>query len=123
MFSTGAIMAAQEIEPMASMTCCRHGVAPTRYPALRSCRLSPATQAAQHTTAPIMTAATGPIVDSLPRNASNTNAANRIVAIVMPETGLLDEPTRPAMYADTEQKRNPATTMITDIAAPTPTLP
>ena len=43
--------------------------------------------------------------------------------MVMPDTGLLDEPTRPAMYADTEQNRNPATTMITDIAAPTPTLP
>ena len=31
----------------------------------------------------------------------------------MPDTGLLEDPTRPAMYADTEQNRNPATTMIT----------
>ena len=36
--------------------------------------------------------------------------------MVMPDTGLLDEPTRPAMYADTEQNRNPATTMMTAIA-------
>src|SRR3954468_20565570 len=114
---------AQDTEPMASITCWRHGVAPTRYPAFRSCRLSPATQAAQHTTAPIMTAATGPMVEDLPRNATSTSAANRIVAIVMPDTGLLDEPTSPAMYADTEQNRNPATTMITDIAIPTPRLP
>ena len=85
--------------------------------------MSPATQAAQHTTAPIMTAATGPMVESLPRKPNNTSAANRMVAMVMPDTGLLDEPTRPAMYADTEQNRNPATTMITDIATPTPTLP
>ena len=85
--------------------------------------MSPATQAAQHTTAPIMTAATGPIAESLPRKANNTSAANRIVAMVMPDTGLLDEPTRPAMYADTEQNRKPATTMITDIATPTPMLP
>src|SRR3954468_20872989 len=96
---------AQDTEPMASITCWRHGVAPTRYPALRSCRLSPATQAAQHTTAPIITAATGPMVELLPRKPSNTSAANRMVAMVMPETGLLEDPTRPAMYADTEQNR------------------
>ena len=36
--------------------------------------------------------------------------------MVMPDTGLLDEPTRPAMYADTEQNRKPATIMMTDIA-------
>ena len=29
-FSVGAMTSAQEIEPMASMTCWRHGVAPTR---------------------------------------------------------------------------------------------
>ena len=30
----------------------------------------------------------------------------------MPETGLFDEPTRPAMYADTELNRKPATIMM-----------
>jgi hypothetical protein len=84
--------------------------------------LSPATQAAQHTTAPIITAATGPISEVGPRKPSNTRAANRIVAIVMPETGLLEEPTRPAMYAETAQNRNPATTMITAMAKPMPML-
>src|SRR5262245_10740933 len=79
--------------------------------------------AAQQTTAPIITAATGPIDELLPRNAASTSAANRMVAIVMPDTGLFDVPTRPAMYADTEQNRNPAMIMITDIARATPTLP
>ena len=37
---------------------------------------------------------------------SSTTAANRMVAMVMPETGLFDEPTRPAMYAETEQNRS-----------------
>ena len=62
-----------------------------------------------------MIAATGPIAESLPRKPSSTSEANRIVAIVMPDTGLFDEPTRPAMYADTEQNRNPATIMMTVI--------
>ena len=35
-----------------------------------------------------------------------------MVAIVMPDTGLLDEPTRPAMYAETEQNRKPARIMM-----------
>jgi hypothetical protein len=61
--------------------------------------------------------------EDLPRHPTSTSAANRMVAIVMPDTGLLDEPTRPAMYAETEQNRNPATTMITAMARPTPTLP
>ncbi len=54
-------------------------------------------QAAQQTTAPIMMAATGPASLSLPIKTNSTTAENRIVAMVMPETGLLDEPTRPAM--------------------------
>ncbi len=35
-----------------------------------------------------------------------------MVPMVMPDTGLLDEPTRPAMYADTELNRKPATIMM-----------
>ena len=45
---------------MPSITCWRQGVAPTSWPAFRSCRLSPATAAALQVTAPIMIAATGP---------------------------------------------------------------
>ena len=46
-----------------------------------------------------------------------------MVEMVMPETGLLDEPTRPAMYADTEQNRNPAATIMTVIGMLTAKLP
>ena len=44
-----------------------------------------------------MIAATGPIFESLPSSTISISEANRIVAMVMPETGLFDEPTRPAM--------------------------
>ena len=54
---------------------------------------------------------------------NNSNEVSRIVAIVMPEIGLLDEPTRPAIYAATEENRNPVTTMITVIARATPMVP
>ena len=83
--------------PIASMTCWRHGVAPSSWPALRSCRLSPATAAAEQVTAPIRIAATGPTSEPRPRKASSTSDENRIVEMVIPETGLFDEPTRPAM--------------------------
>ena len=53
--------------------------------------------AAQHTTAPTMMVATGPIAALAPMSPSSTAAANRMVAMAMPETGLLEEPTRPAM--------------------------
>src|SRR5690606_41642446 len=81
--------------------------------------LSPPTAAAQHTTAPIMIAATAPsgapptwFWPSAPSRISSTTEANRMVAMVMPDTGLLDEPTRPARYADTETNRKPATIMM-----------
>src|SRR5690606_27231362 len=69
-------------------------------------------QAAQQTTAPIMIAATGPIVASAPISTTSTPAENRIVAMVIPDTGLFEEPTRPAMYADTDTNRKPATIMM-----------
>src|SRR3546814_16380668 len=59
-----------------------------------------------------MIAATAPIGESRPSNSTSTSEANRIVATVMPETGLLDEPTSPARYADTETNRKPATIMM-----------
>src|SRR5438477_744991 len=98
------------------MTCCFHGVEPTSCPHLRSCRLSPPIAAAQHTTPPIRIAATGPAGLSRPRARSN-NAETRMVEIVIPGTGLLEEPTSPAMCDATAENRNPAITTTTDITA------
>ncbi len=53
--------------------------------------------AAQQTTAPTMIAAAGPLFAPGPMSASNSNDVSRIVAIVIPDTGLFDEPTSPAM--------------------------
>src|SRR5687767_6779742 len=69
-----------------------------------------------------MMVATGPDSAVRPMSIVSTSAAKRIVQMVMPDTGLLDEPTRPAMYADTEQKMNPATIMMIVIADATPRL-
>jgi len=80
--------------------------------------LSPPTAAAQHTTAPIMIAATAPIGDSRPSSSINTTDANRMVAMVMPDTGLFDEPTNPARYADTDTNRKPAMIMMMVIRMP-----
>ena len=80
-------------------------------------------QAAQQTTAPIMIAATGPSAALRPISSISTTAANRIVQMVMPETGLFEEPTRPAMYAETEQNRKPATIMMIVIGRLTARLP
>jgi hypothetical protein len=63
--------------------------------------------AAQQTTAPIIIAAGAPTLEFSPRSNRRRRDENRIVAIVTPEIGLLDEPTIPAMYAATAEKRNP----------------
>src|SRR5690349_5543686 len=104
------------------MICCALGVAPTRYPAFRSWRLSPAIAAAQHVTAPIMIAATGPLEDSFPINANKMRDEVSIVAIVTPEIGLLELPTNPAIYPATAENKKPARIMITDIKSVTGTL-
>src|ERR1700733_4609402 len=96
-FITGAMTAALTTTPTQSITCWRQGVAPTSCPAFRSCRLSPATAAALQTTAPMNTPATAPMADLPPTNHMSTREANRMVQIVIPETGLFDDPTSPAM--------------------------
>ena len=53
--------------------------------------------AAQHTTAPIMIAAEAPTSESLPKRDKSKRDEKRIVAMVTPEIGLLDEPTIPAI--------------------------
>ena len=52
----------------------------------------------------------------------STTEANRMVAMVMPDTGLFEEPTRPAKYADTDTNRKPATIMMIVIGMLTPQL-
>src|SRR3546814_17894103 len=49
---------------------------------------------------------------SLPSKSTSTSERKRIVDMGMTETGLLDEPTSPARYADTETNRKPATIMM-----------
>ena len=97
MFSTRPSTAAAESVPMICMICCFQGVAPTRCPVFKSCRLSPPMAAAQHTTAPIIIALAAPSGDPAPRMINNSKDENRIVAMVTPETGLFDDPTMPAM--------------------------
>jgi hypothetical protein len=96
-FSTGAITKADTPVPTINMTCCFHGVAPTSQPVLRSCRLSPAMAAAHATTAPMRMAAAAPFPPASPNTTRRRSEANRRVAMVTPETGLLDEPTSPVM--------------------------
>ena len=77
-----------------AISCCLQGVRADRGSrAFRSCRLSPPTAAAQRTTAPIMIARDRRRAASRCRaTAISISEANRIVAMVMPETGLFDEP-------------------------------
>ncbi len=53
--------------------------------------------AAQQTTAPITRAAAGPAGCPDPMNSTSSRAAHIIVAMVTPDTGLLELPTNPAM--------------------------
>jgi hypothetical protein len=88
--------------PMMSATCCRHGVAPTSCPVLRSCRLSfeivatlmtiAVTNSANATSAAVEVRIAGPCV-----SASSSSEAPRTVRIARPDTGEFDEPIRPAM--------------------------
>lgn len=43
----GGMAKAEEVTPTMSMTCCFQGVAPTMWPVLRSCMLSPEMDPAQ----------------------------------------------------------------------------
>ena len=59
--------------------------------------MSPEIAAAQATTAPTKIAAAGPTALSAPSSANRRRDVNSKVAIVTPEIGLFDEPTRPAI--------------------------
>ena len=110
---------AAEIVPTICIICWRYGVAPTIWPAFKSCILSPAMAPAQQTTLPTMIAAAGPLTAPLPISSTNSKAETTTVAIVNPESGLLDEPTRPAMYAATPEKIKPVMTIVTAIVKET----
>ena len=50
---TGGMISEPKTTPMTRATCCFHGVAPTSWPVLRSCRLSFAMVAMQNTIADV----------------------------------------------------------------------
>jgi len=95
--STGTRTTAPVSTPTTCMICCFHGVAPTKCPVFKSCRLSPPIAAAQQTTAPMTNVAAGPAGCAAPRNRTSNSEATMIVAMVTPDTGLLELPTSPAI--------------------------
>src|SRR3954468_4541501 len=90
------------------------GVAPTRYPVLRSCDVPPALAAAMQTTAPTQRAIGEYMSPVQPRN-TNSRQVRISVAMVIPEIGFDEVPIRPVMRDDTVTNRNPK--MMTRIAA------
>ena len=97
--------------PIISPICCFLGVAPSRYPVFRSCDVSPAIAATIQITDPIAIAAVIPSIPVLPLALIDI-VAIRSVAIAIPETGLLELPTRPTIREDTVAKKKPNTTII-----------
>tara|TARA_B100001175_G_C19491198_1_gene632684 strand:+ start:1931 stop:2155 length:225 start_codon:yes stop_codon:yes gene_type:complete len=66
-----------------------------------------------------MIALAAPTPDPVPKRANNKIEVNRMVAMVTPEIGLFDDPTTPAIYAATAEKRKPNTIIITVNSAAT----
>ena len=88
--------------PTTRATCCRQGVASTSWPVLRSCRLSLALTATARSMAVISRAkATSGLASPLTIKglamARVRRAAPRTARMAMPDTGLFDEPIKPAM--------------------------
>ena len=82
--------------PTSCAYCCILGVAPTSRPVFKSCDVSPAVAAAQQTMLATPSAPSTPALPDIPRMRS-TSEENIRAQIVMPETGLFDEPTKPQM--------------------------
>ena len=99
--STGGMIAEPNSTPMISATCCFHGVAPTIWPVLRSCRLSFEMVAIPNTTAAVnsvnATSASGLDWDSVPVMALMSRAAESTTMMPTPEIGEFEAPIRPAM--------------------------
>ena len=83
--------------PAISAHCWRAGVAPTSWPVLRSCRLS-LEIVALASTAEVMKRASGTAMAVAPAGIASSASEERLTArMAMPEIGLEDEPTMPAM--------------------------
>ena len=97
----GPITNAPVTTPTISATCCRQGVAPTIWPVFKSCITSPAIAALLATTDAMRSVAYINSVCSNPKKRDPTiqtkPTVNNSVAIVIPDTGELLEPTTPAM--------------------------
>src|SRR5574338_205752 len=89
------------------------GVAPTMYPVLRSWEVAPAFAAAIQTTAPTHSA-TGEYQSPVQPSATKMVHVRMSVAIVMPETGLDDEPISPTIRDETVTKKKPNTITRTE---------
>src|SRR6266567_5187610 len=96
--------------PITSATCCFHGVASTNWPVLRSCRLLFAIAATLKITAVVKSANA---INALPESGdtygftpiTSSNAAPITTSIPIPDSGLLEEPIRPAMYPQTAETK------------------
>lgn len=99
--SIGGMTSAPITTPITSATCWRHGVASTSCPVLRSCRLSFEIVATQSSTAVTKSAyATSCVAPDRPllfAIASTSKEAPNTAKIASPETGLFDDPIRPAI--------------------------
>lgn len=97
----GGITSAPTATPATSAICCRHGVASTSWPVLRSCKLSFEIVATQSSTAVTNSAYAiicgTPGAPALRAIASTTSDAPSTERIASPETGLFDDPIKPAM--------------------------
>ena len=93
MSSTGSTTAAAAT-PIISPICIRHGVPPRMWPTLKSCIMSPATPAAQHTTPATPSTAAMPLTPVTPITTISTAAITSALK-VSPEMGLFELPTSP----------------------------
>src|SRR4051812_10477456 len=82
------------------------------YPTLKSCSISPATDADTHTTAATPSTVATP---AGPETPSETISSAAIINVesVNPETGLFDEPIMPTRLPDTVAKKNPTISITT----------
>src|SRR5581483_12421841 len=109
---TNPSTSAEESDPTRMAICCRDGVAPIRYPVLRSCEVGPPLEMATQATAAMLNAATlyGGVTQP---SAKKISEVIRSVATVIPEMGFDELPTSPVSRELTVTKRNPSTRMST----------
>ena len=96
------MIAAPASTPITSAHCCLAGVASTSWPVFRSCRLLLAIAAAANTIEVMnsanATSAFSLLAGSCERRPSTSSSAALITTMMpMPDSGLFDEPIRPAM--------------------------